>query len=77
MAKKIHKSATVDAACRELMAQGLPFRIDDTTGRHVKVLFEVRGKKLMWTGSRTTSDHRAAKNARGDVRRMIRKAMEG
>jgi hypothetical protein len=76
MAKKLHKSETVDAACRELMAQGLGYRIDET-GRHIKVLFEVRGLKLMWTGAKTASDHRAAKNARGDVRRMIRQAMEG
>lgn len=43
--------------------------------KHNQVLFTVRGKNLRVTCSRTTSDHRAALNARLLVQRMIREAI--
>lgn len=55
----------------ELCSLGIEGRV--RTGRkHCKVLFEVAGRKLMYTCSKSQSDRRAVKNARADIRRMVR-----
>lgn len=67
-------STPLEATKRELEAAGIAFSVDDS-GRHYKVRFTVRGQRLMVVCSRTTSDHRAALNARLQVRRTIRHAL--
>ena len=67
---------TLEATKRELDAAGLPYSVERGK-RHLKVRFRVRGKPCMVTCSRTSSDHRAALNARLQVRREIRRALEG
>ena len=68
-------STPLEATKRELEAAGIAFSVDDG-GRHYKVRFTVRGQQLMVVCSRTSSDHRAALNARLQVRREIRRALE-
>lgn len=69
-------SDTLEATKRELEAAGIAFSVE-LGKRHYKVRFQVRGKPCMVTCSRTSSDHRAALNARLQVRREIRRALEG
>lgn len=68
-------SQTLEATTRELEAAGIAFTVERGK-RHYKVRFTVRGKALMVTCSRSASDHRAALNARLQVRREIRRALE-
>lgn len=55
----------------ELDSLGIQGRIKEGR-KHYKILFEVRGRKLMYTCSKSQSDRRASKNARADIRRMVR-----
>ena len=68
-------SDTLEATKRELEGAGIAYTVERGK-RHYKVRFIVRGKPLMVTCSRTASDHRAALNARLQVRREIRRALE-
>ena len=68
-------SDTLEATKRELEAAGIAFSVE-LGKRHYKVRFQVRGKSCMVTCSRSSSDHRAALNARLQVRREIRRALE-
>lgn len=67
-------STPLEATKRELEAAGIAFSVEDS-GRHYKVRFTVRGQLLTVVCSRTTSDRRAALNARLLVRRTIRQAL--
>jgi len=67
-------SETLDATKRELVEAGIPFTVENGK-RHIKVRFTVCGKSCMVTCSRSASDHRAILNARLQVRREIRAAM--
>jgi len=55
----------------ELCSLGIEGRIQEGR-KHYKVLFEVGDRKLMYTCSKSQSDRRASKNARADIRRMVR-----
>lgn len=55
----------------ELDSLGIQGRVREGR-KHYKVLFEVAGRKLMYTCSKSQSDRRASKNARADIRRMVR-----
>lgn len=68
-------SETLEATKRELEEAGIAYTVEQGR-RHYKVRFTVRGQQLMVTCSRTSSDHRAAINARLHVRREIRRALE-
>jgi len=67
-------SDTLEATKRELEEAGIKYTVESGK-RHYKVRFTVRGRGCMVTCSRTSSDHRAALNARLQVRREIRKAL--
>ncbi|MDX9698601.1 MAG: hypothetical protein RBT55_03425 [Rhodocyclaceae bacterium] len=68
-------SDTLEATQRELEEAGIRYTVENGK-RHYKVRFTVRGKSCMVTCSRSSSDHRAALNARLQVRREIRRALE-
>jgi hypothetical protein len=68
-------SETLEATKRELEGAGIAFTVEKNK-RHYKVRFTVRGKGCLVVCSRTASDHRAALNARLQVRREIRRALE-
>lgn len=67
-------SDTLEATQRELEEAGIKYTVENGK-RHYKVRFTVMGQHCMVTCSRTSSDHRAALNARLQVRREIRRAM--
>lgn len=67
-------SDTLEATKRELEGAGIAYTVEQGR-KHYKVRFTVRGQGCMVTCSRTSSDHRAALNARLQVRREIRKAL--
>lgn len=67
-------SDTLEATKRELDEAGIPYKVK-LGKRHYKVRFRVRGKDCCVVCSRTSSDHRAALNARLTVRREIRRAL--
>lgn len=67
-------STTLDATVKELKEAGIVYTVEKGR-RHYKVRFVVRGKPCMVTCSVSSSDHRAALNARLQVRREIRKAL--
>lgn len=68
-------STTLDATVKELKEAGIVHTVEKGR-RHYKVRFVVRGKPCMVTCSvSSSSDHRAALNARLQVRREIRKAL--
>ncbi|APL99324.1 hypothetical protein [Bordetella phage FP1] len=67
-------SDTLEATKRELEEAGIKYTVESGK-RHYKVRFTVRGRGCLVTCSRTSSDHRAALNARLQVRREIRKAL--
>jgi len=67
-------SETLEATKRELAEAGIAYRVENGK-RHYKVRFTVCGKACMVTCSRSASDHRAILNARLQVRREIRTAM--
>lgn len=69
----LRKSPQFQAVRKVLDEAGVPFRIEQG-GKHFKCLFEVAGEKLQFFLSATPSDFRAAKKAKCDVARMIRKA---
>lgn len=68
-------SDTLEATKRELDEAGIPYTVK-LGKRHYKVRFTVRGRRCCVVCSRTSSDHRAALNARLTVRREIRRALE-
>lgn len=72
---EVGMSVTLDATTRELDAAGIPYTVEQGR-RHYKVRFTVRGRPRMITCSSTASDHRASLNARLQVRREIRRALE-
>ena len=63
----------LEVTCAELDAAGIRYRVEP--GKHYKVRFTVCGRGCLVVVSRTTGDHRAARNARQAVRRTIREAM--
>jgi hypothetical protein len=65
----------LEATKQELEAAGIAYEIAGGK-RHDKVRFKVRGQGCIVTCSRSTSDHRASLNARHEVRRAIRRALE-
>ncbi len=67
-------STTLDATVKELKEAGIVHTVEKGR-RHYKVRFVVRGKSCMVTCSVSSSDHRAALNARLQVRREIRMAL--
>lgn len=42
--------------------------------KQVKIRWEIEGQQFLYCCAKTASDHRALKNARCDVRRMLRAA---
>lgn len=68
-------SATLKATINELEAAGIPYSVQHGR-RHYQVRFTVGGTPCLVTCSRTTSDGRAALNARLQVRRTIRHALK-
>lgn len=64
------KETPVTAVIAELSAVGVEHRIDQ--GKHYKVRFWVKGHQYTYVVARTASDHRALKNARTGVRRILR-----
>lgn len=68
-------SETLKATEKELNEAGITFEVVSAK-RHYKVRFVVKGVKCQVVCSRTSSDHRAAVNARLEVRRRIRRALE-
>ena len=65
----------IESTERALCEAGISYTVENAK-RHYKVRFTVRGVGCMVTVSRSTSDHRAALNARMIVRRVIRRALE-
>ena len=67
-------STTLEATVKELKEAGIAHTVEKGR-RHYKVRFVVRGKSCRVTCSVSSSDHRAALNARLQVRREIRMAL--
>lgn len=65
----------LESTLRVLDDAGIPYTLDQGK-RHHKVRFTVRGVQCLLTVSCSTSDHRAAQNARQLARREIRRALE-
>lgn len=68
------RDTVLAAAESELQAAGIRYSVV-SSGKHHKVLFNVAGKPCMVVLAKTTSDHRAHKNARSLVRRTIKQAL--
>jgi hypothetical protein len=66
MAKDSPKAAVL----HELQTLGIPAQVH--LGRHVKIWFEVDGRRLCYTVPSTSGDRRAAYNCRAGVRRLLR-----
>ncbi|HEY2210912.1 MAG TPA: hypothetical protein VGJ01_14690 [Pseudolabrys sp.] len=58
----------------ELTSVGIRPDISTTKGGHLQLLFEVKGQRERIITSSTPSDFRATLNARGNIRRALRKA---
>lgn len=65
------KRDVYNAVRTELEASNISFQFEDTK-RHSRFLFKIGGKEMIYVIARSPSDFNARKNARGDVRRMIR-----
>lgn len=65
------RDCMVEEVLGELDSLGIQGRVKGGR-KHCKVLFEVAGRKLVYTCSKSQSDRRASKNARADIRRMVR-----
>jgi hypothetical protein len=68
-------SSTLTAAVNELEAAGITYTVSRKR-KHYKLHFKVRGQLCLVVVSASASDHRAALNARQDVRRAIRRAID-
>lgn len=68
-------STPLEVTHAELDASGIEYSTERGK-RHWKVRFTVAGTKCLVTVSGSTSDHRAALNARLTVRREIRRALD-
>lgn len=67
-------SATLKATEKELKEAGIRYQVV-LRKRHYKVRFIVRGVRCMVVCSKSDSDHRAVLNAKLEVRRRIRAAI--
>jgi len=60
-----------EVAGRVLEAAGIDFTVDKR-GKHVKVKWELGGRKFSYSCAKTPSDWRALENCRCSVRRILR-----
>jgi hypothetical protein len=71
----MRRNAALDAVTEELAAAGIDFQIEHG-GRHRRVVFEIGGVRQFviasFGGGGRNRNWRAEKNARADVRRILR-----
>jgi hypothetical protein len=63
----------LDAVISVLAEFGLPYTVSRGT-KHMRVHYEVAGRRMVATIAGSPSDHRAALNIRSQTRRCIREA---
>ena len=68
------RNAAVDAIVRELAGHGIFGRVETTGTNHLRVRFQFGGVERQVICSNTPGCHHGFRNARADVRRILRAA---
>ena len=72
MAQKFKNRRCLDVVIDELERAGIPYQIE--RNRHTKVRFSLNGRASMYVVAVSTTNWNAHRNARADIRRMLRQA---
>ena len=68
----MRRNMCLGAVTTELREAGIDYQVE--RGRHLRVRFELNGRSIACTVAVSSSDWRAHRNARSNVRRLLRQA---